>query len=204
MDIETQRHFFVGDSCLKELVQRGAILRKFGKQSGKQAYEAEIKLQGLGPQNNAVPPQANGTEGTGAKASLCQGAHHNPEQPESRSLAPIVIIFESPDSYQAMVCLVSERGEVLGYGSATESRCEEVWGIRAGGVLEKVRKERLNAPALCLTRVWQQAYAQRPGPSLMQPIAVHLGEDHPTDAQCSAVPVLWLGSVSEQTGQHGR
>ena len=58
---------------MKELADRGAILGQFGKQPGKQAYEAEIKLRGLAPKDDAVPPQANGTEGTGTKVSLSQG-----------------------------------------------------------------------------------------------------------------------------------
>ena len=61
MDVDTQRHYFVGDSCMKELARRGVISRKFGKQSGKQAYEAEIKMRGLGPRDNAVTPQATVT-----------------------------------------------------------------------------------------------------------------------------------------------
>ena len=51
-DIESKRHYFVGDSCLKELVKQGSVLRKFGKQSGKQAYDEEMQLR-TGPADNS-------------------------------------------------------------------------------------------------------------------------------------------------------
>ena len=37
-DLDSERHYFVGDTCLKELAKRGAILR-YGRHSGREAYE---------------------------------------------------------------------------------------------------------------------------------------------------------------------
>ncbi len=47
-DSESNRHYFVGNTCLKELVKRGVILRRFGRDSGQAAYENEMKLRSSG------------------------------------------------------------------------------------------------------------------------------------------------------------
>ena len=41
-DPDSGRYYFVGNTCLKELVKRGAVLRRFGNESGRVAYEAEM------------------------------------------------------------------------------------------------------------------------------------------------------------------
>ena len=43
-DLDSERHYFVGDTCLKELAKRGAILR-YGRHSGRVAFEKEMKLR---------------------------------------------------------------------------------------------------------------------------------------------------------------
>ncbi len=43
-DLDSERHYFVGDTCLKELAKRGAILR-YGRHSGRVAFENEMKLR---------------------------------------------------------------------------------------------------------------------------------------------------------------
>ncbi len=42
---DSNRHYFVGNTCLKELVKLGVILRRFGRESGQAAYETEMKLR---------------------------------------------------------------------------------------------------------------------------------------------------------------
>ena len=44
-DLESQRYFFVGDTCLKELARHGAVLRRYGRESGQQIYESEMLLR---------------------------------------------------------------------------------------------------------------------------------------------------------------
>ena len=41
----SNRHYFVGNTCLKELVKLAVILRRFGRESGQAAYETEMKLR---------------------------------------------------------------------------------------------------------------------------------------------------------------
>ena len=63
-DLHTGRHYFVGDTCLKELTKRGAVLRRYSRESGQKAYESEMVLRaqeqerGKAPlrEDNAVAP----------------------------------------------------------------------------------------------------------------------------------------------------
>ena len=43
-DIESGR-YFAGINCLKELASQGTILRRFGKESGRAAYDGEMQLR---------------------------------------------------------------------------------------------------------------------------------------------------------------
>jgi ribosomal protein S14 len=45
-DLNSNRHYFVGDNCLRELAKRGAILRRYGRESGREEYETEMQLRG--------------------------------------------------------------------------------------------------------------------------------------------------------------
>ena len=45
-DPDSKRHFFVGDTCLKELVKLGAILR-YGRHSGQAEFENEMRLRSV-------------------------------------------------------------------------------------------------------------------------------------------------------------
>ena len=44
-ELESQRYFFVGDTCLKGLVRRGAVPRRYGRESGQKAYECEMAMR---------------------------------------------------------------------------------------------------------------------------------------------------------------
>ncbi len=44
-DLESERYFFVGDTYLKELTKRGAVLRRYGRESGQKAFESEVLLR---------------------------------------------------------------------------------------------------------------------------------------------------------------
>ena len=63
-DLDSERHSFVGDSCLKELAQRGAILG-YGRRSGREAFESDMQLRdreygtngsGRAVANGSTPP----------------------------------------------------------------------------------------------------------------------------------------------------
>ena len=44
-DLETARWYFLGDNCLKELLKRGAVSRRFDRGSGEEAYKQEMRLR---------------------------------------------------------------------------------------------------------------------------------------------------------------
>ncbi len=119
-DSGSDRHYFVGNTCLKELVKLGVILRRFDRESGQAAYENEMTLRASGPdgQNgsssadlaspSASPPGSEPTtEDEGAGTTFSE-----------RALLPSVLILESPDHYQAVVSFISSQGVAYGWGSA--------------------------------------------------------------------------------------
>ncbi len=59
-DLESQRHYFVGDTRLPKLAKSGAVLRRFGRESGLKAYESEIELRTL--ELEEAPPREEDPE----------------------------------------------------------------------------------------------------------------------------------------------
>ena len=160
-DVDTQRHYFVGDSCLKELVERGYVLRRFGKQSGKQAYEDEMPLRASSPDHGPVLSDVHGN-GSGDTAS--KAGHSEPGVPgpmNSGAISSQILMIESREYYQCFVTLIRDGANHSAYGTACVARYEAGW--RAGGasglVLEKWKRERPDAAVLCLGRAWQEAFS---------------------------------------------
>jgi len=69
-DLESERYFFVGDTCLKELARRGAVLRSYGKESGQKSYESEMLIRAQEPGKGKASLMA---EDTGTPAPLSYG-----------------------------------------------------------------------------------------------------------------------------------
>ena len=44
-DLESERYYFVGQTCLTKLAKSGAVLRRYGRESGQQVYESEMELR---------------------------------------------------------------------------------------------------------------------------------------------------------------
>ncbi len=59
-DLESERYFFIGDACLAKLAKSGAVLRRFGRESGQKAYEDEMELRTQ--ELEEAPPRAEGPE----------------------------------------------------------------------------------------------------------------------------------------------
>ena len=104
-DVETGRHFFVGDSCLKELVKRESILRRFGKQSGKQAYEDEMQRR-AGPadyNSSSADSEGNGSANIDDTASeTVRTRSGGPVQTGGGTISSQVLMFESREHYQCL------------------------------------------------------------------------------------------------------
>ena len=168
-DVTTQRHYFVGDSCLKELVKRGYILRRFGKLSGKQAYEDEMQLragsQSFAPDNSEH--QDIGSGDSPSKTSSTEPVGTGPT--DSGATTSQVLMVETHEHYQCFVALIRNGDDHPACGAAWVAKYEEGW--RAGGdnglVLERWKRERPDAAISCLARAWQEAFSRLEGTGMV-------------------------------------
>ena len=186
-ELDSGRHYFVGDSCLKELVKLGAIRRRYARDSGQVAYETEMKLRAQESKDSMSAPAVNGKavaltvpdskplNGDARPASPTEVWHH----------FPAVMIIETPEHFLGFVSLTSVDGTAQGWGYAKELRYEETWRLaRDGGLLlEKVQAERPDARILCLTQAWEQARSRLEGQDLATP---------PPHGAASSAPFLAL------------
>ena len=162
-DEVTGRHFFVGDTCLKGLVKAGAVLRRFGRESGPAVYEDEVQrraqaLDGANPNGDSGKDSARsdaeaGPLGVDARPALV---------PQISPLVPTVLLIEGPERSQAFVYLCTPRGTICAVGHATEPRFEEIWsgGGQRGMLLERVKRERRHTLDASINRAWRQAWSR--------------------------------------------
>ena len=217
-ELDSGRHYFVGDSCLKELMKLGAIPRRFARESGQVAYETEMQLRA---QESKDAKTASGVKGTAAAitnqdSTLLAGDASLAAPTDLWHLFPAVLIIETTEYYQGFVYLTSVDGMAHGWGHAKEPRYEETWRLAGEGglLLEKVQAERPDARILCLTQAWEQARSHleardsvippsdgaggsRPGPSpspsflaLLQLMTPTSGGSDYTDAPRKGEPVV--------------
>ncbi|MCZ6535509.1 MAG: hypothetical protein O6914_06005 [Chloroflexi bacterium] len=172
-ELDSGRHYFVGDSCLKELVKLGAIPRRYSRESGQGAYETEMHLRA---QESKDAKTASGVNDTAAAPTTpdskpLAGDARSASPTEVWHLFPAVLIIEAPEHYQGFVYLTSVDGMAYGWGQAKEPRYEETWrlGGEGGLLLEKVKAERPDARILCLNQAWEQAHSHLEGRNLVVP-----------------------------------
>jgi len=187
-ELDTGRHYFVGDSCLKELMKLGAIPRRYGRESGQVAYETEMQLRAQEPKETMSAP-VNGTAAALTTPDSKPGVARPASPTDIWHLFPAVLIIETPEHYQGFVSLTSADGLDYGWGHANEPRYEETWRLAGEGLLlEKVKAERPDARILCLTQAWEQARSHLEGRDLATPPANGAGGDH----QALSAPYLAL------------
>ncbi len=100
-DLETARSYFLGDNCLKELMKRGAVSRRFARESGEEAYKQEMLLRSR-EETSSLPqgrPSTNATMGS----------------------FPIVLVSKTLDHYRAFICYSS--GQAYKTSRRTLSGC---------------------------------------------------------------------------------
>ena len=174
-DLASERHYFVGDTCLKELAKHGAVLRRYGRESGRAAYEIEIKLRAQGSEEQRAPSAADsaGPSATTLDLEPAAGDARAAQARAERPLLVAVLLLEAPEFYQVLVSIPSASGPCRSWGYGQEARYEEVWrlGGEGGLILERVKEERLDAPSLCLTRAWKEALPHLARLDLMQPFS---------------------------------
>ena len=166
-DVDAGRYYFVGNTCLKEIAKLGAVLKRYGRESGQRAYENEMKLrsrevsEGHSNEPALIPPEA--PTRVSESASAKDGVLAVPDG-GSDSVLPVLVLIESQDHYRVTVSVVSSSG-ITELGYAQEARHQETWGLggEQGLVLERTSVERLNALDMCLARALAQAIDKYPG-----------------------------------------
>ena len=157
-DLETARSYFLGDNCLNELMKRGAVSRRFARESGEEAYKQEMELRSR-EETSSLPqgrPSTNATVGS----------------------FPIVLVSKTLDHYRAFVCYSSGQG-ISNWGMAEEARYSKEWhlGGEQGLLLEEKREEQKDAMIRCLVKAWDQAASSTTGTA--SPDADSLGFEIP-------------------------
>ncbi len=158
-DQDSGRYFFVGDTCLKELVKRGVIRKRFGKESGQMAFDEEMKLRtedsgdGAGLQDRSTDPEPSKVNG-----QLTPGS-------DLPAMLPSLFVLEGPEYYEAFAYVFTEQGATGSTGYATEARYEEVWCTRGprSMLLEKVRRARSAALRQAITNALHEAFSRSNG-----------------------------------------
>ena len=184
-DPDSKRHFFVGDTCLKELAKRGAILR-YGRHSGRAEFENEMRLR-------SAELQINQGVSANMDASLSPGEQKLPVSTPRANLSsdpqllyPAILVIETADEYQAFAYGISARDGTHGWGHAREARYQKVWrhGGEGGLVLEQERVERPDAIGQCISKAWEEACSGRQSGKLVPASQIGInGSD-----ECSASP----------------
>ena len=166
-DSESDRHYFVGNTCLKELVKLGVILRRFGKESGASVFEKEMELRAASTVEQDIGASTKLNEPAVSRSDLDSSDASAAEAFGESALIPSVLILESPEHYQAVVSFNSTHGVTYGWGSALEPRFKKHWrqGGENGLVLEEVAEENPFASRLCLTSAWHEALSDIDGSS---------------------------------------
>ena len=166
-DEHSSRYYMVGHSCLSQLARRGALVRRYGKESAHEACKLEMEQRATAQNSDTdtvlsqlVSAPNNNSESDSLTARITPKPEGNSS--DSDLLCPTVLLFEAPDYYEAIVLILSGNGVLRGRGHSRETRGDEVWEIggESGLVLTKVKRTRPNAMSMCLSAAWQEAYAQ--------------------------------------------
>jgi hypothetical protein len=167
-DLESDRYYFLGETCLKETTKRGVVLRRYGKESGQHAFNTEMERRSSEGNGNARLLETPGEPSSTVRSpsNPDPGSRGTP-LPDPASLAPVVLVSEAPDRYRAVISLVSGLGILEAWGRAEEPRYQESWRLDAnkGLLLEQVKEERKDALEMCLARAWHEALGHYRNPS---------------------------------------
>ena len=147
-DMESDRHYFVGQNCLAWLLETGLVARARYRHSAEVAYrrEMEMRRNGTGASNDGPSPS------TGDHGDLPQ------RRSNLRNLRRTILIVETESHYEALVRL--EDGGRRVSGRAQEPRWSQGWARHDGVVLlERVPRAKRNAVIICLMKAYRKARA---------------------------------------------
>ena len=165
-DEDSGRYYFVGDQCLKELVKRGAILRRFGRESGPAAYERErgLRAQELSDERTGDGADSKFPTPASQISDVTDRAVQKPES-EGSVTFPVVLVLETSDHFEAFICNFTSVGALSSWGHTQEAKYEKVLSRvgEKGIILERVKQERTDALELCVSKAWNSASARHSG-----------------------------------------
>lgn len=144
-DLVSERHVFVGATCLTELSKRGAVMRRYGKESGPAAYDQEMVLRSQENVTSAIDVPSNG-------ASSPSEPDPSPGQPMAINAMPViqgqlpaVLVIQTPQHYQVFV--------VAGSSGTNGLRWD------GGMILDRIRMARPDALEVAIERARESAAA---------------------------------------------
>ena len=169
-DEESGRYSFVGDTCLREMTRLGAILRRFGKEAAREAYERELAQRVEEATAAATTPtQESSHEAPDEGPQRPEDAHsiadpatgHSP-QPDRNATPPAVLptlfILEAPTYYHALALFLAPDGRPRSWGYARENRYRQVRRhIEGQADAEEIRTERSDALPASVAVAWAHA-----------------------------------------------
>ncbi len=147
-DTVSDRHYFVGQSCLAWLLETGLVARARFRHSAEVAYRREMEMR----RNGAGASTGEPSPSTGHQGALPQRRF------DLRNLRRPILIVETESHYEALVRLEDGRRRVS--GRAQERRWRQGWA-RCDGVvlLERVPRANRNAVVICLLKAYRMARA---------------------------------------------
>ena len=159
---DTGHFYFVGSSCLNELTKLGTIVRRSRKESAELAFKTEMeRRRAVLDDDNAirVSPE-NSVQQLETENRSVEG--HEGAWIRFYKCLPVLLVSRSSERYLAHFLLIDLQGRLLDSRIAQEPRTEERWGMQPhnGFVLEKVKRERPDALALCIRQAWQSLCTQ--------------------------------------------
>ena len=148
-DTESDRHYFVGQSCLSWLLEAGLVARARYRQSAEVAYRREMEMRRNGAGASTDKPSPS----TGDRGDTPQRRF------DLRNLRRTILITETESHYEALVRL--EDGQRRVSGRAQEPRWGQGWARHDGGVvlLERVPRAKRNTVISCLLKAYRKARA---------------------------------------------
>ena len=172
-DEESGRYSFVGDTCLREMTRLGTILRRFGKEAAREAYEREMAQRAEEAKATPATTEEGGRDeasnvGTPRPGDALpvadQAAERSPHSNGSvitPEVVPTVFILEAPTYYHALALFLSSDGTPRGWGYARENRYHHVSQHREGRAdAEEIRTERSDALPASVSGAWAHACAR--------------------------------------------
>ncbi len=148
-DTVSDRHYFVGQSCLSWLLETGLVARARYRHSAEVAYRREMEMRRNGTSASTDGPSPN----SGDQGDLPRRRF------DLRTLRRTILIVETERHYEALVRL--EDGGRRVSGRAREPRWGQGWARRDGGVvlLQRVPRARRKAVFICLLKAYRKARA---------------------------------------------